>query len=296
VVSQTGDGDYKTIQEAFDKIPNKSKKGVIVFVKNGVYKEKVVLDSLKNKVTLIGEDQFKTIITFDDYSGKTDPKGVKLRTGTSYSFLIKADDFKAENITFKNEAGFNAGQAVVLDIKGNRAIIKNCRLIGDQDVLYFSTPNKNSYLENCYIEGTTDFIFGFSTAWFQNCHIHSKKDSYITAASTPQDTQYGFVFNNCILTADSSVSDVYLGRPWRPYAATIFMRSYLGSHIKAEGWSVWNKLDTYALSRYAEYENYGPGAKKEQRVSWSKQLTEQEALNYNLKQVLNGWKPKANAK
>ena len=131
------------------------------------------------------------------------------------------------------------------------------------------------------MKGTTDFIFGPSTAWFEDCTICSKADSYITAASTPSDQQIGYVFSNCRLTAAEGITKVYLGRPWRPYAHTVFMNCHLGSHIRPEGWENWRNPANEKTARYAEYGNSGDGAKTEQRVGWSRQLTKKEASELN---------------
>lgn len=291
IVSQSGNGDFKTIQEALNAVSIINKKPIIIYIKNGIYKEKLHLDSTKSKVTLIGEDKFKTILTYDDYTGKLDEKGKSINTRSSYTFLIAADDFSAINITFQNDAGFSAGQAVALEVRGDKAVFRNCRIVGNQDILFLNSEKSRQYYEDCYLEGTTDFIFGSATAWFQNCHIHSKKNSHITAASTPQNQPFGYVFYNCVVTADTSLNKVSLGRPWRPYANVAFIHSYLPEQLKSEGWSVWNKLDTYALARFSEYENYGPGANLSNRVSWSRQLTSAQAKEYTLENVLQGWKP-----
>lgn len=158
-------------------------------------------------------------------------------------------------------------------------IFRNCRFIGNQDTL-FAHGIGRMYFINCYIEGTTDFIFGSAIALFEDCHIHSKKDSYITAASTPLGNQYGYVFKNCRLTADTAATKVFLGRPWRPYAKTVFIDCWLGSHIRAEGWDNWRSVEKEKTTYYAEYKSKGPGAKPAFRVPWSKQLTDEEAKLY----------------
>ena len=146
-----------------------------------------------------------------------------------------------------------------------------------QDTVYTGKAGTRLYFEDCYIEGTTDFIFGPSTAWFENCEIHSRINSYITAASTPQDIEYGYVFNRCRLTADEGVDKVYLGRPWRPYAYTLFMNCQMGGHIRPEGWHNWGKTDNEQTARYLEYNNTGAGAATDGRAPWSRQLTKKEA-------------------
>jgi len=291
VVAQDGTGEFKTVQEAFNSIPNNNKKPISIFIKNGVYKEKLHLDSSKNFITLLGEDRFNTILTFDDHTGKVSPKGDTINTRTSWSFLIKANDFTASNITFQNDAGFTAGQAVAVESDGDRCSFFNCRFIGNQDVLFTNNDQSRQYYKNCYIEGTTDFIFGSSAVWFEQCHIHSKKNSHVTAASTPKEKSFGYIFNDCVLTGDSTLQGVSLGRPWRPYAHVVYMHCYIGQHIFPQGWSNWNQTENYKTARYSEYKNYGPGAAIAQRVQWSKQLSDEEAKKYTLKNVFGDWNP-----
>ena len=292
VVSKDGSGQYKTVQDAFDAIPLHNKKPVTIIIKNGIYKEKLHLDSTKDFVTVIGEDKFNTILNYDDHTGKVTRKGDTINTRTSASFLILAKDFTAKNITIQNDAGFTAGQAVALESDGDKEQFYNCRFVGYQDVLFTNSERSRQYYKDCYIEGTTDFIFGSATVWFEHCHIHSKKNSHITAASTPQDHPYGYVFNDCVLTGDTILHNVSLGRPWRLYASVIYMHCFMGQHIKPEGWSNWNKTENYKTTRYSEYENYGPGAVTSSRVPWSKQLTDGEAKKITIKNILNGWEPK----
>lgn len=291
VVAQDGSGNYTTVQKAFDAVPLNNKKPIVIFVKKGIYKEKLHLDSSRNIVTLIGEDKFNTVLTFDDHTGKISSSGKTINTRTSWSFLIKADDFTAKNISFQNDAGFTAGQAVAVEADGDRIAFFNCRFVGNQDVLFTNNDNSRQYYKNCYIEGTTDFIFGSSTVWFEQCHIHSKKNSHVTAASTPKEHPFGYVFYDCVLTGDSTLHNVSLGRPWRPYANVVYMRCYIGQHIKPEGWSNWNQTDNYKTTRYAEYKNYGPGASTSQRVNWSRQLSDEEVKQYTLKKMFGNWNP-----
>jgi len=293
-VAQDGTGDYKTIQEAFNSVPAYNRKPTSISIKRGVYKEKLYLESTKSNVSIKGDDKFNTIITYDDHTGKVAPNGDTINTRTSWTVLIKADNFLAYNITFQNDAGFTAGQAVAVESDGDKASFLDCRFIGNQDVLFLNNEKSRQYFWNCYIEGTTDFIFGSATAWFDSCEIYSKKNSHVTAASTPQSKEWGFVFNACKLNGDTSLHNVSLGRPWRPYAAVVFMNCYIGSHIKPEGWSNWNNTENYKTTRYAEYKNYGPSSDPIKRVSWSKQLTDEEAKAYNLKKFRESWYPEKN--
>ena len=291
IVAQNGSGNYRGVQEALNHIPFDNKKAVTIYIRNGVYREKLHLDSSKNFVTIIGEDEFKTILTYDDHSGAVTSNGDVINTMTSHSFVIKADNFTAKNITVQNNAGLSAGQAVALESDGDKAQFYNCRFVGFQDVLFTKSANSRQYYKDCYIEGTTDFIFGPSTVWFEHCHIHSRKNSHVTAASTPQDHEFGYVFHDCVLTADTSLHSVSLGRPWRPYASVIYIHCYLGPQIKAEGWSNWNQTENYKTTRFAEYENYGPGANPSSRISWAKQLNDDEIKKYSIENVFNGWIP-----
>jgi pectinesterase len=290
-VAQDGSGNYKTVQASFDAISLNNKRPITIYIKNGIYKEKLHLDSSKNFITLVGEDKFNTILTYDDHSGKVSPKGDSINTRTSRSFLMKANNFKAENLTFQNDAGFTAGQAVAAEIDGDKSIFINCRFVGNQDVLFTNNENSRQYYKNCYIEGTTDFIFGSSTVWFEQCHIHSKKNSHISAASTPKEHSYGYIFNDCVLTGDTSLHNVSLGRPWRPYASVTYIHCYIGQHVKPEGWSNWNNTDNYKTTRYTEYKNYGASADTTKRAAWSRQLSDEEAKRYTLKNIFGDWNP-----
>jgi pectinesterase len=286
-VAADGSGNYKTVQAAFDVIPKNNKTPITIIIGEGIYKEKLFLDSTRNFVTLIGSGKFNTILTYNDHTGKLSPKGDTINTRTSWSFKILANDFTASNITFQNDAGFTAGQAVAVEADGDKATFHNCRFIGYQDVLFIN--NGRQYFQLCYIEGTTDFIFGSATAWFDQCHIHSKKNSHITAASTPQEKKWGYVFNDCILTGDTSLHSVSLGRPWRPYASVTYMHCFIGEHIKPEGWSNWNNTENNKTARYAEYKNYGPSADPLKRVNWARQLTNEEATLLTVKTFFGDW-------
>lgn len=294
VVAKDGSGDYTTIQEAVNAVRDFSYFRVTIFIKKGIYHEKLCIPTWKSGITLQGEDRDSTIITNSDYSGKAYPgKDAmgrdKFGTFNSYTVLVAGDDIIAEALTFENASG-PVGQAVALHVEGDRCIFRNCRLLGHQDTLYAGKAGCRQYFRNCYITGTTDFIFGASTVVFDSCTIHSIKDSYITAASTTAQQKWGFVFIDCNLTADSNVHKVYLGRPWRPYAATVFVHCTLGAHILPEGWHNWDRPTNEQTARYAEYGNRGAGANTSKRVSWSKQLPATITLN----KVFDNWNPSKN--
>jgi pectinesterase len=291
VVDQNSEGDFVTVQEAIDAIPHLRNNETRIFIRNGIYKEKLLLPSTKTNVTFIGEDVQSTILTFDDFASKKNIFGEDIGTSGSSSFYINGDGFKAENITFENSSG-PVGQAVATRIDADRAQFINCRFLGFQDTLYPHGERSRQYYKDCYIEGTTDFIFGWSTVVFEDCEIFSKEGGYyITAASTLQETPYGFVFVNCRLTGSVPENSVYLGRPWRPFARTVFIGCELGKHIKPEGWHNWDKPEAEKTSFYGEYQSTGPGANPDVRVKWSYQLNEEDLQKYSLQKIFNGWIP-----
>ncbi|MHA6249322.1 pectinesterase family protein [Pontibacter sp. CAU 1760] len=291
VVAKDGSGDFKTVQEAINAVPDFRKNPTTIFIKKGTYKEKLVLAASKTMVRFTGEDVLGTILTHDDYAAKKNRFGEEIGTTGSTSFYVFGDDFSAENLTFENSSG-PVGQAVAVRVDGDKAMFTNCRFLGYQDTLYPHGEKSRQYYKNCYIEGTTDFIFGWSTAVFEGCEIYCKAGgSYITAASTLADTPYGFVFLSCRITGNAPANSYYLGRPWRPYAKTVFINTHLGKLIQPEGWHNWSKPDAEKTSFYAEYNSSGPGAAPTKRVKWSHQLTEAQAKEYTLEKIFGDWTP-----
>ncbi len=302
-VALDGTGNFSSIQEAINSTRDVSSFRIEIRIKNGTYHEKLIIPSWKTNISLIGESKDGTIISYDDYSGKQVPGAKdqygrdKFGTFTSYTLLIQGNGFIAENLTIENTAG-RVGQAVALHVEADRVLIKNCKLLGNQDTLYLTKENARQYFLDCYIEGTTDFIFGEAVAVFENCVIKSLANSYITAASTQQGQKFGFVFLNCQLIADAAVTKVFLGRPWRPYAKTVFLYCELEAHIVADGWNEWKGdamfPDKEKTAYYAEFENTGVGSNIKTRVSWSKQLSKKESKQYQSRNILkgmDGWWP-----
>ena len=271
VVSRDGTGDFRTLQEAVESARAFMDYTVTIYVKNGVYKEKVIVPSWVENIDIIGEDRDKTIITYDDHANIN-----KMGTFRTYTVKVEGSDITFKNLTIENNAA-QLGQAVALHTEGDRLKFINCRILGNQDTIYTGAKFTRLYFKDCYIDGTTDFIFGPSTALFENCMIHSKRNSYVTAASTPKEAKYGYIFKHCKLTAEPGVDKEYLGRPWRPYAYTLFIECELGKHIVPAGWHNWGKQSNEETARYMEYKNTGEGANVSERVAWSKQLTKKEA-------------------
>ena len=301
-VAQDGSGNFKTIQEAVNAVRDLSQQQVTIFIKKGVYHEKLVIPSWKTNISLVGEDKENTIITGNDYSSKPKPVSANppakdtFRTYTSYTVLVQGKDCRLQNLTIENTAG-RVGQAVALHVEGDRCMVISCRLLGNQDTLYTATEGSRQYYKDCYIEGTTDFIFGEATAVFQSCTIKSLVNSFITAASTRPGQRFGFVFFDCRLVADTAAKKVFLGRPWRPYSKTVYIRTEMDGHIVPAGWDNWRNAENEKTVLYAEYRSSGTGAAPAARVKWSKQLTDKEVKEDTLAAIFAGgtpWNPLKN--
>jgi pectinesterase len=217
VVAADGSGDFKTVQEAVDGVPENNSQPIVIQIKPGVYKEQVRVSAGKRYLTFRGEDPRKTVLTFHISAQEAG------NTRLAFSTYVNADDFRAENLTFENSFG-TGSQAVALFVDADRASFENCRFLGWQDTLFVN--GSRHLFKDCYIEGHVDFIFGTASAVFESCTIHSKGKGYVTAHyRTSNEENTGFVFNRCRLTGE--VAGVYLGRPWRPYARVVFIESWL---------------------------------------------------------------------
>lgn len=315
-ISKDSTSEYSSIQEAIDSLPST---GGIVKIKKGLYKEKLRITTAN--ITLIGEGSEETILTYDDYAYKEDPNGGSYGTFQSYSVYVGGNDFNAYHISFVNSAGpgSNVGQAIAVYCDADRIAFYDCNFLGHQDTIFLSplppapmipgsfkgAPkldpylSHRSYFHHCYIRGDIDFIFGGGTAYFEQCTIVSnamegETYGYVTAASTPKMQKHGFVFHQCKLISAGPDQSVYLGRPWRNDAKTAFISCELGPHIRKEGWHNWDKIDSENTVTYIEYGNVGSGATITTRVSFMKQLTQEDIDEYQKEQVLSykdGWQP-----
>ncbi len=304
-VSRDGSCEFRSIAEAVEVCRAFMDYHKVIFVKKGVYKEKLVIPSWLTHIEICGEDRDNTIITWDDHANikiakvgvvpTADNPDPRQTMGTFRTYTVKVDGnyITLKNITIENAAP-RKGQAVALHTEGDHLVVINCRILGNQDTIYTGMAGTRLYFRDCYIEGTTDFIFGPSTAWFENCTIKSKINSFVTAASTPKDVKYGYIFNRCKLIAAPEAQEVFLGRPWRPYAYTLFMNCELGGHIVPQGWQNWGNKANEQTARYLEYNNTGEGAKTQERAPWSRQLTKKEAAKITPAEVFrmeNNWLP-----
>lgn len=296
VVSKDGSRDFKSVNQALESVKIDGEKGIDIYIKNGIYKELITIDEQMKNVSFYGEDPLKTILTFDNHAKRLDEKGEELGTFRSASAFINGDAFYAENITFENSSGPGkiVGQAVAASVAGDRMFFKNCRFLGHQDTLYTDGIGRQ-YYKNCYIEGNVDYIFGSAVAVFDSCEIYTKdRGGYITAARTPEDYRFGYVFIDCKLTGNAPQNSVYLGRPWRDFANVAFINCWMSGIIKPEGWHNWRQPHREKTSRYKEYNSSGPGANSGARVGWARDLTYEEAKEYTLKNIFAGgsdWLP-----
>lgn len=288
VVARDGTGKYRNVADAVEVVRSFMDYTIVIYVKKGIYKEKLVIPSWVKNVEIVGEDRNNTIITYDDHANIN-----KMGTFRTYTLKLEGSDITLKNITIENNSA-QLGQAVALHTEGDRLLFVNCRFLGHQDTIYTGSENARLWFRDCYIEGTTDFIFGPSTAYFSNCDIYCKRNSYITAASTVKDVKYGYVFDHCRIKTAPEVTKMYLGRPWRPYGYTLFMYCDLCKEICPEGWFNWNNPENEKTARYFEYKNKGEGSAIQNRVVWSHQLTKKEAEQINVQNVLgvgNTWIP-----
>ncbi|PWU69833.1 pectinesterase family protein [Gracilibacillus dipsosauri] len=294
-VAKDGSGDYQTVQAAIDAVPDHNRSRIVIQIGAGVYREKIKIPNKKTNISLIGQGNGPedTILIYDDNAKTIGPDGEEIGTSDSYSVLVQADDFIAENLTIENDSGNDTAQAVALSARGDRQIYRNVRLIGWQDTL-LATDDVRQYYVDSYISGDVDFIFGDATAVFDHSIIHSRDAGYVTAASTKK-TNIGYVFYNSKLTAEEGMIDsVELGRPWRPYSNVVYIQTWMGEHIKPHGWNNWGNSENESTARYGEFANSGPSGEAMERYSWTKQLTLEEAMAYMPEKVLAGddnWNP-----
>jgi len=297
VVAKDNSGNFTTVQHAISAVPDGNSKWFIIYIKNGVYKEKLKIEAAKSFIHIIGESNKDTILTYDDC------KNTAGSTASSASVTIIANDFIADNITFENSFDYfnsNLGdrQAVAALLRGDRQVFNNCRFLGNQDTLFLRIGRQ--YLKNCYIQGHIDFIFGNGTTVFDNCEIHSlyKQGTSITASSTFESTEFGFIFLNCNITGDVKYKDsssVFLGSPWHESAIkvpmksnTVYINCKLGDHIHPEGWTSMSGVFP-KTERLWEYKNTGSGAKKNKS---RKQLSSIDAKKYTLSNIFSGFNGK----
>ena len=293
VVAQDGSGNYRSVQAALDAVPKNNRTPITIFIKSGTYKEKLNLAKKQNFVRLVGEDLNTTVLTYDDYNGRTLDSGEPLGTSEASSFRVFGNDFSAENLTFENTAG-KVGQGPAMWVYGDKVSFKNCRFLGTRDTLYPYGYGSRQYYKDCYIEGTTDYILGAATAWFEDCTLFCKAGgTVIMAPSTPDSIKYGFVLQRCKVVGDAPADSYFIARPWKPFAKAVLLNCELSAAIHPKGWDHWGKESNKQDAFFAEFKSIGAGAAPKARILWSRQLTPQQAAFYTRETVLGGWDPTA---
>jgi polygalacturonase len=304
-VAADGSGDFYSIQTALDAAPAD---GAMLLIAPGTYRETISVTKPNIELRGSNPDASKTVIVFNKSAGSS---GGTLHSATAE---IHGDNFRAENLTFANDWNathvqvFAGSQALAVLINADKAVFNNVRFLGNQDTLYAGSRNcapdgeacvpTRQYFTHCYIEGNVDFIFGDSKAVFDHCEIHSTPHSegFLTAQSKHYLSEdSGFVFNHCTLTAAPGAANIWLGRPWRPYAKVIFLNTEMGAHIVPAGWREWHPGETHSIETvyYAEYNSTGPGAHPGGRDPHTKLLTATEGAEFETKTFFNGWDPAA---
>lgn len=302
IVGKDKTDDFDSVQAAIDSI--NTAEGAEIFIKNGYYFEKVILD--KPNVRLIGEDKEKTVIIYNDCALRKDDSGEFLGTFKTATFEItkKAENTHIQNLTIENSAGYGkiVGQAVALNSSGDKSVFKDCRFIARQDTVmlppcYIEAQEDpdiyiRQYFENCYIEGDVDFIFGGSTAVFKNCDIFCTHrpvgfNCFITAASTPANAEYGLVFMGCRIDGAAEKGTVYLGRPWLPSARTVFIDTEATDVLSPQIWSKWGKNARHDAACYAQ----NSFTDKAKVADWTDIMTVDDVKNYTLDKIFKGWTP-----
>ncbi|XP_048567984.1 putative pectinesterase 11 [Triticum urartu] len=283
-VDQSGKGDYRKIHEAIAAAPVNSSARTVILIKPGVYKEKIVVPVDKPNITLFGTSANTTVITWNE---------PWLSTDTSPTVTVRASDFVASRLTFRNTFG-TSKQAIAVRVAGDRAAFYGCSFSSFQDTLL--DDNGRHYYCGCYIEGGTDFICGNGRALFEKCHLHSTSltGGAFTAQKRASESNYtGYSFVGCKLTG-VGVSTSILGRPWEPYSRVVFALTYMSAAVSPRGWNDWNHTANQRTAFYGQYQCYGQGAKTDGRVKWARNLSPTEAAPFMTKAWIDGqqWLPK----
>jgi pectinesterase len=294
VVAADGSGQFQSLQAAILAAPTATRERPwIIYVKAGTYHERLYVQREKRFLALVGEDASRTVVTFDLHAFLPGPDGRPISTFRTPTAQIDADDFTAENITFENPAGTEGRQALAVRVDGERVAFRGCRFVGWQDTVLLARGRQ--YFEGCFVSGSVDFIFGGSAAFFERSSIHARGDGYITAASTPQEQQHGFVFHGCRIIGEPGVT-TWLGRPWRAFASVVFLDTEMSDVVRPEGWNNWDRPLREKTVRYGERGSSGPGASEGARVAWARRLTGEEASRLTVENIVggaDGWRPDA---
>jgi pectinesterase len=293
IVDANGSGTFRTVQAAIDAVPQSTSadRRWVILVKPGVYRERIYVQREKRFVSLVGQDPLTTTVAFDLKASDVGPDGLPIGTYRTPTVTIDADDFAIENLTIVNDAG-PGSQALALRVDGDRLVVRNSRLLGWQDTLFLDRGRQ--YFEDTLIAGHVDVIFGGATAFFERCWLHAWRDGYLTAASTPPEQRYGFVFTDGRITGEPGVH-TFLGRPWRGFAQVTWLRTEMSDVVRAEGWHNWDHPERERTVRYEEFGSRGASGNMTARVPWARRLSAKQASALTVTRVLGDadhWDPR----
>ena len=320
VVALDGSGDFNSVQAAIDALPFEADAPREIYIRNGFYSGRVVVN--KPKLRLVGQSRDGVTIDHAAYARQTNPDGAERGTFLSFTLLTAAPDITVENLSISNSAGDGrlVGQAVAVYAAGDRGVWRNCRLSACQDTLFCGPlmqkviadvaphacdaecvpfvgdcplTHSRQYFENCVIQGDVDFIFGPYRCWFEGCTLHmNARGGWYTAANTPQDQPYGMVFNRCHLTGECPPGMGYLGRPWREFARTVFLSCEMDECVSPMGFIDWDETRV-VTERLGEWNTTGARAGQFTRHPRQRRLTDGEARAITIEAALAGWRPEA---
>lgn len=320
IIARDGSGDFTSIQAAIDAVPMGNREPVILLLRMDEYHERVIVN--KDNLRIIGEARDRTVITNSACAKDLDENGKEKGTFLSYTFLVTGKNVEVENLTIRNDAGDGreVGQAVAVYAAGDRGVWRNVRMIASQDTLFCGPTMPKvakdalphiipegvesvgdcpvtlgrQYFENCYIQGDVDFIFGPYRCWFEGCTLFmNARGGLYTAANTPEAAPYGLVFHRCRLTGACEPGMACLGRPWRPFARTVFLECDMDECVSPEGFQDWQG-GAPVTERYGEWGTTGARADQSTRHPKQKRLTDAEAALMTVREVIggyDGWHP-----
>ncbi|RWR95265.1 putative pectinesterase/pectinesterase inhibitor 28 [Cinnamomum micranthum f. kanehirae] len=293
-VAKDGSGQYKTINEALAAVPKKKNETFVIYIKEGVYEEYVLIEKSMWFLVMMGDGATKTVIK----GNKNFIDGTP--TFKTATVAVTSECFMAKDIGFVNTAGPEKHQAVALRVQSDRSIFYRCQMDGYQDTLY--THTYRQFYRECTISGTIDFIFGNSAVVFQNCKMVLRKpmdnQRNIVTAQGRKDRheRTAIIIQNCTITSEADYFPLraklpsYLGRPWKEYSRTFILQSQIDEIIHPDGWLPWTGDFGLRTCFYTEFDNRGPGAAKDKRVQWRgvKTITEEHAQKFTAARFIQG--------
>jgi pectinesterase len=215
LVATDGRGDYKTITEAINALPLFNYERTVIFIKNGVYNEKIRIE--QNNLTLLGESRDSTIICFNQL--RTDWQNNKDYIGPAV-INIHADDIILENLTIKNTQPETGPHAFAVYGTGTRTIIVNCNVLskGGDTLSLWNYKSGKYYHSNCYFKGSVDFVCPRGWCYIRDSRFYELKKTAAIWHAGIGDSNQKFVICNSYF---DGVKGFYLGR--HHYDAQFFL-------------------------------------------------------------------------